>query len=67
MQEAGYSKEKPLKTTFIIAQGGTGQMLSLPMNEFLQQSFKEIGIESISRWSSSKRSIRIGARARPTK
>ena len=45
VQEAGYSKEKPLKTTFIIAQGGTGQMLSLPMNEFLQQSFKEIGIE----------------------
>src|SRR3954466_8653325 len=43
--EAGYSKEKPLKATFIIAQGGTGQMLSLPMNEFLQQSFKEIGIE----------------------
>src|SRR6202790_1027589 len=45
VQEAGYSKEKPLKTTFIIAQGGTGQMLSLPMNEFLQQSFKEIGID----------------------
>jgi peptide/nickel transport system substrate-binding protein len=45
VQEAGYSKEKPLKTTFVIAQGGTGQMLSLPMNEFLQQSFKEIGIE----------------------
>src|SRR6202140_442486 len=45
VEEAGYSKEKPLKTTFIIAQGGTGQMLSLPMNEFLQQSFKEIGID----------------------
>jgi peptide/nickel transport system substrate-binding protein len=45
VEEAGYSKEKPLKTTFIIAQGGTGQMLSLPMNEYLQQSFKEIGID----------------------
>ena len=46
VKEAGYSPEKPLKTTFVIAQGGTGeQMLSLPMNEFLQQSFKEIGIE----------------------
>jgi peptide/nickel transport system substrate-binding protein len=43
--EAGYSPAKPLKTTFVIAQGGTGQMLSLPMNEFLQQSFKEIGID----------------------
>ncbi|MGY3107715.1 peptide/nickel transport system substrate-binding protein [Bradyrhizobium sp. LM6.9] len=45
VEEAGYSKAKPLKATFIIAQGGTGQMLSLPMNEFLQQSFKEIGID----------------------
>jgi peptide/nickel transport system substrate-binding protein len=43
--EAGYSPAKPLKTTFIIAQGGTGQMLSLPMNEAIQQGFKEIGIE----------------------
>jgi peptide/nickel transport system substrate-binding protein len=43
--EAGYSPEKPLKATFVIAQGGTGQMLSLPMNEFLQESFKEIGIQ----------------------
>jgi len=25
VQEAGYSKDKPLKTTFIIAQGGTGR------------------------------------------
>jgi peptide/nickel transport system substrate-binding protein len=45
VEEAGYTKDKPLKATFIIAQSGTGQMLSLPMNEFLQQSFKEIGID----------------------
>jgi len=44
VKEAGYSPENPLKT-FVIAQGGTGQMLSPPMNEFLQQSFKEIGVE----------------------
>lgn len=43
--EAGYSPEHPLKATFVIAQGGTGQMLSLPMNEFLQQNFKDIGID----------------------
>ena len=42
--EAGYSPANPLKATFIIAQGGTGQMLSLPINEYLQQSFKEIGV-----------------------
>lgn len=45
VKEAGYSPENPLKTTFVIATGGTGQMLSLPMNEFLQQSFKELGIQ----------------------
>ena len=36
VEEAGYSKAKPLKTTFVIASGGTGQMLSLPMNEYIQ-------------------------------
>ncbi len=45
MTEAGYSKAKPLKAKVIIAQGGTGQMLSLPMNEFIQQSLAEIGIQ----------------------
>lgn len=45
MAEAGYSKDKRLKTKVIIAQGGTGQMLSLPMNEFIQQSLAEIGID----------------------
>jgi peptide/nickel transport system substrate-binding protein len=45
MAQAGYSKAKPLKTKVIIAQGGTGQMLSLPMNEYIQQSLAEIGIQ----------------------
>lgn len=45
MKEAGYSPEKPLKAKVIIAQGGTGQMLSLPMNEFVQQSLAEVGID----------------------
>jgi len=45
MTQAGYSPSKPLKAKIIIAQGGTGQMLSLPMNEFIQQSLAEIGIQ----------------------
>jgi len=45
MAQAGYSTSKPLKAKIIIAQGGTGQMLSLPMNEFIQQSLAEIGIQ----------------------
>lgn len=45
MAEAGYSKANPLKAKVIIASGGTGQMLSLPMNEFIQQSLAEINIQ----------------------
>jgi peptide/nickel transport system substrate-binding protein len=45
MAQAGYSKEHPLVTKIVIAQGGTGQMLSLPMNEFIQQSLAEINIQ----------------------
>ena len=45
MAQAGYSKANPLKAKIIIAQGGTGQMLSLPMNEFIQQSLAEIDIQ----------------------
>ena len=45
MAQAGYSQAKPLKAKIIIAQGGTGQMLSLPMNEYVQQSLAEVGIQ----------------------
>jgi peptide/nickel transport system substrate-binding protein len=45
MAQAGYTKANPLKAKVIIAQGGTGQMLSLPMNEFVQQSLAEINID----------------------
>ncbi len=42
--EAGYSPQNPLRTTFLIPTGGSGQMLSLPINEFVQQSWAEVGI-----------------------
>jgi peptide/nickel transport system substrate-binding protein len=45
MTEAGYSASNPLKTQFIIASSGSGQMLSLPMNELCQQMFKEAYID----------------------
>jgi peptide/nickel transport system substrate-binding protein len=45
MAAAGYSAAKPLKAKIIIAQGGTGQMLSLPMNEYIQQSLAEVNIQ----------------------
>ncbi|MCJ2020763.1 ABC transporter substrate-binding protein, partial [Methylobacterium sp. E-065] len=45
VQEAGYSVENPVKATILIPTGGTGQMLSLPINEFIQQSWAEVGIQ----------------------
>ena len=45
MSEAGFSKAQPLKTKFVVASGGTGQMLSLPMNEAIQEMFKDIYID----------------------
>ncbi len=45
MAEAGYSKASPLRTTFIVPTGGSGQMLSMPINEFIQQGWTEIGLQ----------------------
>lgn len=45
MSAAGFSKSQPLKTKFVVASGGTGQMLSLPMNEAIQEMFKDAYID----------------------
>ncbi len=45
MSDAGFSKANSLKTKFVVASGGTGQMLSLPMNEAIQEMFKEVYID----------------------
>jgi peptide/nickel transport system substrate-binding protein len=45
MSAAGFSKTQPLKTKFVVASGGSGQMLSLPMNEAIQEMFKECFID----------------------
>jgi len=45
MQEAGYSPQRPLSTKFLISASGSGQMLPLQMNEYVQQNLAEIGIK----------------------
>jgi ABC-type transport system substrate-binding protein len=46
LAEAGYTPAKPLSFKVLISNSGSGQMLPLPMNEFLQQSLKEnCGVE----------------------
>jgi peptide/nickel transport system substrate-binding protein len=46
LAEAGYTSAKPLSFKVMISNSGSGQMLPLPMNEFLQQNLKEAcGVE----------------------
>jgi ABC-type transport system substrate-binding protein len=40
MSEAGHTAAKPLKVKVQISASGSGQMMPLPMNEFVQQSLK---------------------------
>jgi peptide/nickel transport system substrate-binding protein len=46
LAEAGYTPAKPLSFKVMISNSGSGQMLPLPMNEYLQQNLKEAcGVE----------------------
>jgi peptide/nickel transport system substrate-binding protein len=42
--DAGYGPRNPLRTRFIVPTGGSGQMQSLPMNEYVQSAWREVGI-----------------------
>ena len=33
------------KTSFLISTSGSGQMLPLPMNEYVQENLREVGID----------------------
>ncbi len=45
MAQAGYGPAKRVRTKVLISPSGSGQMLPLPMNEFVQQNLAEIGID----------------------
>ncbi|MBU2961234.1 ABC transporter substrate-binding protein [Citreicella sp. C3M06] len=45
MTEAGYGPDNHLTVKALISPSGSGQMLPLPMNEFIQQSLAEIWID----------------------
>jgi ABC-type transport system substrate-binding protein len=44
MKQAGYDGKR-VKTSFLISTSGSGQMLPLPMNEYVQENLREIGID----------------------
>jgi peptide/nickel transport system substrate-binding protein len=46
LQQAGYDgKGKRVKSSMLISTSGSGQMLPLPMNEFVQENLREVGID----------------------
>jgi ABC-type transport system substrate-binding protein len=45
LEEAGYGPDKPVKAKIMISTSGSGQMMPIPMNEFMQQNFKAVGMD----------------------
>jgi ABC-type transport system substrate-binding protein len=45
LKDAGYGADKPLKAKIMISTSGSGQMMPIPMNEFMQQNFKAVGMD----------------------
>jgi ABC-type transport system substrate-binding protein len=45
LQEAGYGPNKRMQIKFLISTAGSGQMQPLPMNEFVQENLKDVGID----------------------
>jgi ABC-type transport system substrate-binding protein len=45
LKEAGYGPDKPVAAKVMISNSGSGQMLPLPMNEYLQQNLKECNFD----------------------
>jgi peptide/nickel transport system substrate-binding protein len=45
MAEAGYGPNNPVKAKILMSTAGSGQMQPLPMNEFIQENLRDIGID----------------------
>lgn len=45
LAEAGFGPQKPVKIKMLISASGSGQMLPLQMNEYMQQSLKAVNID----------------------
>lgn len=45
LKEAGFGPGKPVKAKIMISTSGSGQMMPIPMNEFLQQNLKDAGFD----------------------
>ena len=68
LAEAGYGPAKPLSLKVLVAPSGSGQMLPKPMNEYIQQNLKQVGInlELVTvDWEQIRNCRRAGAGANP--
>jgi peptide/nickel transport system substrate-binding protein len=66
LAEAGYSDKNPVKVKFIISASGSGQMQPLPMNEFIKENMRDVGIDvefQVIDWEALRNRRRLGAAA----
>ena len=66
LAEAGFGPTKPLKVKMTISASGSGQMLPLQMNEYIQQNLKDVGIDvefKVVEWQALLDIWRAGAKA----
>jgi ABC-type transport system substrate-binding protein len=66
LAKSGYGPDKPIAAKLVISTSGSGQMQPLPMNEFIQQNMKEVGIDlqlEVVEWSALRTISRAGATA----
>ena len=68
LAEAGYGPDKPVKAKIMISTSGSGQMLPIPMNEFMQQNFKAAGLDidfDVVEWGTMLVAVRSDPKAPP--
>ena len=66
VKEAGYGEAKPLKVRLIIAPSGSGQMQPMPMNEFIKENLRDVGIDAefeVMDWEALRTRRRLGGGA----
>ncbi len=70
LAEAGYGEKNPAKVKFIISPSGSGQMQPLPMNEFIKENMRDVGIDvefEVLDWEALRNRRRLGAAAAENK
>ena len=69
LKEAGYGPDKPMKAKIMISTSGSGQMVPIPMNEFMQQNFKAVGMDidfDVVEWGTMLVAVRSDPKAPPS-